>query len=596
MKLSVERCAKAGLWVACLVGLGCQSDGYPFDATDPGRGPADLIGAREPLNASFEGGLSADPEAAGVTPPTDAALPGCDEDCRSYCEDLGLDNPLDRGACRGLWGVGLDTQPIDEAQACRRLFADLLGRLPSQDEAEERCGDGDWSQVASEMVNDERFVFVNRRLWADALRYNNEAISFERIYDADEAVKKLYEGRIAYDEFAALVSAHPVLTRRYDNAGDRAAALFAMFLGRPPYDNERSDMARLYVLWENGYFDHPALGLRLPDAVLGFRCLNEAGTRPDPASAGECTSVLWGYNELIFTPDYRAVDGQLWSGFLTADEWHALQEPGRIIAKQLGFWEHVVDEVMGRYLGYDLTTRIPEVRQELVAYLLQHQGDIRALHYAVVTSQLYLQRTTSAAPTAHRHTYGPLKQIEVEPWIDTVKATTGYALSRCDHRLPDPEEILDTDSIAAQQLIEDSDWDLDDDGVVSNYRDLARTLGGCPDNGVSGRFKTISILTTAVQEGFVARVCNPGLNPGEGAEIARLLPDGVGADKALSGALAESIVDHQVRTFFGRKANEEELAEARSNADSCAPKPCRAESFARPVCYALLSSSEMLFY
>ena len=207
----MQRHLQLGWWVACLAALGCGNDGYPFKATDPGRGPADLIGAREPLNDGFAGGVSSDPDAADVTPPADAALPGCDEACRAYCEDLGLDNPLDRGACRGLWGVGLDTQPIDESQACRRLFGDLLGRLPTHEEAQERCGDGDWSRVASEMVNDEQFVFVNRRLWADTLRYNNEAISFERIYDADEAVKKLYEGRIAYDEFAALIDRKSVV-------------------------------------------------------------------------------------------------------------------------------------------------------------------------------------------------------------------------------------------------------------------------------------------------------------------------------------------------------------------------------------------------
>ena len=44
----------------------------------------------------------------------------------------------------------------------------------------------------------------------------------------------------------------------------------------------------------------------------------------------------------------------------------------------------------------------------------------------------------------------------------------------------------------------------------------------------SGRFKTVSILTTAVQEGFVARVCNPAADPERGGvELSRLLPEGV---------------------------------------------------------------------
>ena len=63
-----------------------------------------------------------------------------------------------------------------------------------------------------------------------------------------------------YDLFAAVVSAHPVLTRRHADPGDKAEALFHLFLGRPPFEHERADMARLYGLWHSGYYDHPQLG------------------------------------------------------------------------------------------------------------------------------------------------------------------------------------------------------------------------------------------------------------------------------------------------------------------------------------------------
>lgn len=582
---------------ACLLLLAaCADRSYPFDPEQPGSGPAALLGDRAVLNSEFAGGSSATPSPAAVTPTDDTALPSCDADCRNYCSGLGLTNPVDAAACRALWGVGLTSQPVDRVEACRRLHADLLGHLPTQQQIADRCGTRPFSEVVADMLADPRFVRVQQRHWADLLRYQNETVSLERIYDADLLVGMLYEGKLAYDEFAAVVSAHPVLTRRYDAASDRAEALFALLLGRPPYDHERADMARLYNLWNNGYYDHPTLGERLPDAVIRFRCLDDSG-QVDPDGKGDCTSVLWGYKELILTPDYRSEDGELWSGLLHADEWHALQEPGRIIASMGGFWEHAAEQVLQRYLGYDLGELVPEVADSLVAYILDHNGDMRALHYAVATSQLYLQSNGGQTPTAHRHTYGPLKQIQVEPWLDTIKATTGYDLASCDHRLPNPNPLLNTESPDALALVDASDWELTANGQIrDDYLDLARTLGGCPDNGVGGRFTTISILTTATQEGFVARVCNPGQNADQGAAIERLLPPGLSPEAALQEDVARDITVHQIQTFFGREPLATELTRAKEAAAQCAPKPCSATDFARPLCYALLSSSELLFY
>src|SRR5690606_14263479 len=105
------------------------------------------------------------------------------------------------------------------------------------------------------------------------------------------------------------------------------------------------------------------------------------------------------------------------------------------------------------------------------------------------------------------------KQVDAEPWIDSIRATTGVALAQCDHRLPQPEPVLNAGTLSTLALVEASQWELDARGrIVGDYRSLASTLGGCPSNEASGRFKTVSILTTATQEAFVAEVCNPGLS------------------------------------------------------------------------------------
>src|SRR6185503_12296399 len=151
--------------------------------------------------------------------------------------------------------------------------------------------------------------------------YSTETVSISRVYDMDRLAQKLFEGRVPYDLFAAVASAHPVLTRRFADPTDRAEAAFRLFWGRAPFDVERADMSRIYALWSNGYIDHPQLNMRLPDAFIRFRCLDADGNVDDNAK-GECTSVLWGYHELIFRPDIRSSQDpesrelQLWSGLL----------------------------------------------------------------------------------------------------------------------------------------------------------------------------------------------------------------------------------------------------------------------------------------
>ena len=50
-------------------------------------------------------------------------------------------------------------------------------------------------------------------------------------------------------------------------------------------------------------------------------------------------------------------------------------------------------------------------------------------------------------------------------------------------------------------MLEASRWELNSegDGVRSDYSNLARPLGGCPNNDGSTRYKAVSILSTASQ-------------------------------------------------------------------------------------------------
>jgi hypothetical protein len=598
-----------GRWTILLVlvglGLGCQSR-HPYDALDPAIGPGGLVGNGLPVSdGNFTGGHDVLPSARGVAAPDPSRPPDCDGTCVAYCDMANLTNPVNRGMCRSLWGVGLAHQPVNAVQACRRLFVDLIGRLPTADDIAQTC-QGDYGATVKALMARDEFIFINQRRMADKFLYSSEVVSVERIYDMDRLVAKLMKGLVAYDQFAAVASAHPVLVRRSVDPGDRVEMLFRLFLGRPPFENERADLGRLYALWHSGYYDHPYLNVRLPDAFLRYRCLTEDNKEIDPDTRGLCTSVLWGYHELIFKPDFRAaVDRSIndnpltmWSGLIRAEEWAELQVPGKILAQQTAFWERAVDDVLEQYLGYSLSALVPEVRQELVKYLLSFNGDIRAVHYAVVTSAAYLQSHEGSTVTPYRWSYGPIKQLDAEVWLDAILGQGTQTLPTCDFRISNPELLLEGGSFSAYRLINGSKWKFGSDGELdTRYSEMARTLGGCPENVVGGRFRVVSILTTATQLNVVDALCNPTHREDvDQAPVDRLLPSGVSASAPLTVSLSRDIATHQYRMLLSRDPLLDEQTAVQDAAEQCALTQCNAEDFARPLCFALLSSAERLFY
>jgi hypothetical protein len=205
--------------------------------------------------------------------------------------------------------------------------------------------------------------------------------------------------------------------------------------------------------------------------------------------------------------------------------------------------------------------------------------------------------------TALRYTYGPVKQVEAEGWVDSLTKMTGSELSKCDLRMNRPGQFLEAGTPASIALVSNSTWEMNDDysGVREDYSSLVQTLGGCPDNSEGGRFKIVSVFTTAAQLNYAGQVCAPGGGgDGEGRErrnraaaTEKLLPASVSPGSSVTPEVAQAIVDFQTRTFFARPATATESEQAAVNGAEC---NCTAEQFARPACFALLSSSEMIFY
>jgi len=147
-------------------------------------------------------------------------------------------------------------------------------------------------------------------------------------------------------------------------------------------------------------------------------------------------------------------------------------------------------------------------------------------------------------------------------------------------------------------VVQNSRWSFTPQGEIDfSYSDLARNLGGCPDNLVGGRFNVLSILTTTTQLNFVNHICNvTGEAAVQSAPIELLLPAGIAGSSAVNGDLAAQISAHQYQLFYGRPPTAAEVSEAIQAGTECAQAVCTAEEFARPSCFALLSSAELLFY
>ncbi|HLM44047.1 MAG TPA: hypothetical protein VK458_09275, partial [Myxococcaceae bacterium] len=188
--------------------VACQPT-QTFEPEQMASGPGGMVGNGEPLTlGDFAGGDDLLPAPLDVPPPNDTRPPDCNAACVTYCNGRGLQNPVNRGLCRSLWGVGLPNRPIQHAEACRRLFVDMLGRVPTADEAEATCSGG-WGATVKRLMETDEFVLIQQRRAADRFLYSNEVTSLQAIYDMDRLVAKLARGRVPYDLFAAVVSAHP---------------------------------------------------------------------------------------------------------------------------------------------------------------------------------------------------------------------------------------------------------------------------------------------------------------------------------------------------------------------------------------------------
>ncbi len=341
----------------------------------------------------------------------------------------------------------------------------------------------------------------------------------------DRLVEKLYRGKVPYDQFAAVVSAHPVLTRRHADAGDKVDALFHLFLGRPALRVR----ARGHVPRSTGCGTRATTITRCWACACRTRtCASAASTEDnkavDPVKQGRVHQRAVGLPRAGAHPgcalrlDRQIRELTMWNGLLTADEWAMLQTPGRVLSQEIAFWERAVDDVLERYLGYELSTGGARGARRAGALAAGEPGrhPLRALRGAHLRRLPPVHRRRHAPP----RTGGPMGRSSrwtprcgSTPWLRNTgyrhcqAATTASASRRT---------CCATAASPATGCCRPRGGRSSTTRATSTRatRSLARTLGGCPENIVGGRFRVVSILTTGTQLSFVGDLCNPTRDAG----------------------------------------------------------------------------------
>jgi hypothetical protein len=516
-------------------------------------------------------------------------------------------HPLDRAIHETLARAGGVFRPAGELELCKRLMADLTGKLPSRAEFEARCSGKSTEQIIDELRATDRYLLTAERWWRDRLNTNDVVTDWRYVKELYEMVDQLHLGTLRYDEFAIDVLSHPGFVMQEFFPEDMARRAFLGFLGRPATEAEALDLSGLYRAWipaQGTDRDFPEIYTFLtyiaPEFCTGF---------------SRCKTELFGGAEMTI-PASLFIQFIPWEN-LNVFQRDALRVPGRLFVEQPIFWEAAADAILDRFLGWSDGGRfprrpgivLPELRQALAEYL-RETGDYLGAEKLLLTSRLYLQTAVVEpdgfgddpnAPEQPVYAHGPVKAANAETWIDSVAPLTFGDLGNCDPRYPnfyamallydafDRGAISSTAALGRDLLLlyemQEGKYGmypgaygfLEPSGYYQYY---AAQLGGCPGFGTM-RGEASGLAFGFAQETFAELACTY-------AEQA--------APPNIQEPSLEELLEYQMNMLYARSPRPEELAVFESARNNCSADDCTSNGVVRSTCTALLGSAEMLFY
>lgn len=504
------------------------------------------------------------------------------------CAEMSFDNVVDEAACPNIQGQGVEPEPADAVEFCRRAFIDLLGASPTAVEYEENCKDRTYAEIVDDFMARPAYVRRSQRMWADVFQMNSGVTYYQYIADLDALAGQLHAGEITLDAFGEIAATHPGFLGRWDGV-DLVGHNFLAHFHRDANPAERLALMPLWQMWEERPLEDPLHAGTRRVVLNTLRCA-------EPNSA-DCYSDFWGDHTVIIDPPVPGdtnPDGPnvIDQALLSEAQWEVLRTPGRLIVEQGGFYEAYVDRTLERYLGYDAGNELPEVRQALVELLAEAGGDVRAVDREITTSILYVSSNVYDEELKDNPDdydpqwwHGPVKQMDAEAWLASAQKLVGVPVGSCDHRYPEVQS-------GAQGMHPHAYPTLADGTPDYAFRDDARLLGGCPDQVASFRENRAGLIPAMTQATLTKELCESAM-PGAPIYPVQFIEDPDDkSTESLTTAANQTYAAALIRPIpTGAEDALVAGVEGCRDATECLPA-----DFAFHTCRLILKSADFLFY
>ena len=136
-----------------------------------------------------------------------SAIPNAESIEEAYYRDLPRNNFIDGLAYDKLAKLHLKpSEPCTDSQFLRRAYLDVIGRLPSSEEARRFLMDGSVekrSALIDDLLNREEYTDFWANKWADLLRPNPYRVGIKATMTLDQWIRDAFRKNMPYDQFVA---------------------------------------------------------------------------------------------------------------------------------------------------------------------------------------------------------------------------------------------------------------------------------------------------------------------------------------------------------------------------------------------------------
>jgi hypothetical protein len=351
------------------------------------------------------------------------------------------DNVIDTLVLRKLRKLNIaPSEPGTDADFLRRVFLDVIGTLPTAEEARRFLNDrrpDRRARLVDELLCRPEYADYWALKWADLLRVDRVALGHKYAYAFYRWLREAIAAGMPYDRFArAVLTAEGPLAesgpasfyKTVSKPGDAASTLSQVFLGvriacaechHHPFDRwSQTDYYGMQAFFTPVGVRSTAQG----DAV----CAADAPVTRHPRTGAVVFAHALGtpMTEAPLPGDRRLV----LSDWMTAPEnpWFARNLANRLWAHFLG--RGLIDPVDDVRATNPPTN--PELLDALARHLVDHQRDTRSLIRLITSSRVYQlssRPNETNARDEQNHSRALFKRIDAEVLLDMVCQTTGVA-------------------------------------------------------------------------------------------------------------------------------------------------------------------------